>query len=54
MRGEIGGIRAKIGRLRDTMDARFDAMNAKFSGKFEVLDRDIQTLSRHVFGADPH
>lgn len=36
------------------MDARFDAMDAKFSGKFEVLDRDIQTLSRHVFGADPH
>lgn len=44
MRGEIGGIRAEIGRLRDTMDARFDAMDAKFSGKFEVLDRDIQAL----------
>lgn len=56
-----------IGGLRETMDARFEAMNArfetidahfetmdvKFTGKFEVLDRDIQALSRHVFGADP-
>jgi hypothetical protein len=32
------------------MDARFEAMNVKL----EMLDRDIQALSRHVFGADPH
>lgn len=44
---------AAIGGLRDTMDARFEALDAKFSGKFEVLDRDIQALSRHVFGTDP-
>jgi hypothetical protein len=65
MQSEIGGLRAQmqseIGGLRETvfarfeaMDARFEAFDAKFSGKFEVLDRDIQALSRHVFGADPH
>lgn len=42
-----------LGGLRETMDARFEALDAKFTGKFEVLDRDIQALSRHVFGADP-
>jgi hypothetical protein len=42
-----------LGALRETMEARFEAMDAKFTGKFEVLDRDIQSLSRHVFGADP-
>ena len=49
----ISGVRSEIGGLRETMDARFDAMDAKFSGKFEVLDRDIQALSRQVFGTDP-
>ena len=57
----IGGVRSEIGGLRDTMDARFetmdarfDALDAKFTGKFEILARDIQALSRHVFGTDPH
>ena len=57
----IGGVRSEIGGLRDTMDARFEtmdarfeALDAKFTGKFEILDRDIQALSRHVFGTDPH
>jgi hypothetical protein len=50
----IGGVRSEIGGLRETVDARFEAMDAKFSAKFDVLDRDIQALSRHVFGADPH
>jgi hypothetical protein len=55
----IGGVRSEIAGLRETMDARFvavdarfEAMDAKFSGKFEVLDRDIQALSRRVFGAE--
>ena len=54
VRSEIGGVRSEIGGLRDTMNARFEALDAKFTGKFEVLDRDIQALSRHVFGTDPH
>ncbi len=64
--GLESGLRAEIVGLRETMDARFaavdarfsnvdarfEAMDAKFSGKFELLDRDIQALSRRVFGAE--
>jgi hypothetical protein len=49
----IGRLDAKIDGLRETMDARFEALDAKFTGKFEVLDRDVQALSRRVFGTDP-
>ena len=54
VRSEIGGVRSEIDGLRDTMNARFETLDAKFTGKFEILDRDIQALSRHVFGTDPH
>ena len=54
VRTEIGGVRTEISGLRDVMDARFDAVDAKFDAKFDVLDRDIQALSRQVFGTDPH
>ena len=50
----IGGLRSEIDGLRQTMDARFEALDVKFTSKFEILDRDIQALSRHVFGTDPH
>jgi hypothetical protein len=53
LRAEVAGFRSEIGSLRETMSAKFDAVDSKFSGKFEVLDRDIAALSRHVFGADP-
>lgn len=60
-------LNSAIGGLRDTMDAKFDTMDAKFEGmraevnskfdtidvKLENMDRDIQALSRHVFGTDP-
>jgi hypothetical protein len=49
----VGGLREIMETRFETMDARFEAMDATFTGKFEVLDRDIQALSRHVFGADP-
>lgn len=49
----IGGMRTEIAGLRDTMDSKFDTLDAKFTGKFKVLDRDIQALSRHVFRSDP-
>ena len=59
VKATIGGVRSEISRLRDimgarfeTMDARFETLDVKFSDKFEVLDRDIQALSRHVFGTD--
>jgi uncharacterized membrane-anchored protein YhcB (DUF1043 family) len=45
----------------ETMDARFDAMQARVDSKFDIIsvklenmDRDIQALSRHVFGTGPH
>lgn len=44
----------------ETMDARFAAMEARVDAKFDIIsvtlenmDRDIQALSRHVFGTDP-
>lgn len=49
----ISRLEQRIDGLDAKMDARFEAMDAKFSSKFEVLDRDIQALSRHVFGTDP-
>ena len=61
VRSELGSVRSELDGLRQTMnarfesmDARFEALDAKFTGKFEILDRDIQALSRHVFGTDPH
>ena len=48
------GIRSEISGLRDTMNAKFDGIDAKFSGKFDALDRDIATLTRHVFGTESH
>lgn len=56
LEGRIGGLEGKVDAqltgLRETMDARFDAIDAKFTGKFELLDRDIQALSKRVFGAE--
>lgn len=51
--GMIGIVTTNFNR---TMDARFDAMNSKFeiiNVKLENMGRDIQALSRHVFGTDP-
>ncbi|HEU4849065.1 MAG TPA: hypothetical protein VFS93_01505 [Terrimesophilobacter sp.] len=42
-------VDTRIDSFRDVMDARFEAMNVKF----DLLDRDIQALSRRVFGTDP-
>lgn len=36
---EIGSFRTEIGSLRNEMNVRFDH-----------LDRDVQALTRHVFG----
>ncbi|MEO6943117.1 MAG: hypothetical protein ABI053_00210 [Lacisediminihabitans sp.] len=49
----VSDLREAIEARFETMDARFEAMDAKFSGKFEILDCDIQSLSCHLFGADP-
>lgn len=49
----LARVDTRIDSLRDVMDARFEALDTKFSGKFDLLDKDIQALSRRVFGTDP-
>ncbi|HEU4828759.1 MAG TPA: hypothetical protein VFT04_06160 [Gemmatimonadales bacterium] len=46
--------------LRESMDLRFAAQDSKLDARFGILesklenmDRDIQAISRHVFGTDP-
>jgi hypothetical protein len=39
----------------EAIEARFQAMDAKFEAltvKLEVMDRDIQALTRHIFGGE--
>jgi hypothetical protein len=62
--GLIGIVTTTLNR---TMNARFEGMNYRFEAmearvdskfdlintKLENMDRDIQALSRHVFGSDP-
>lgn len=36
----------------EAVDARFDALDARLSGKIALLDKDIETLTRRVFGDD--
>lgn len=42
-------LKTSIDSLREVMNARFDTVDSKI----EALDRDVQTLTRHVFGTDP-
>jgi hypothetical protein len=49
---KIGGVEAEIRGLRETMDAKFTAMDVKFTSKLEVLDKDIQALTRRAYGAE--
>lgn len=55
--GMIGIVTTNFNR---TMDSRFEAMRADVTAKFDIIDvklenmdRDIQALSRHMFGTDP-
>lgn len=58
--GMVGIVTASFNRNLDSkflmldgkVDSRFDALDVKFTAKFELMDRDIQALSRHVFGSD--
>ena len=50
--GLDSGLRGEISGFREAMDAQFQAVDAKFSEKFDVLHRDIQALSRRMFGTD--
>lgn len=48
-----------IGALRESMESKFDGLRGEVNGRFDAtnakidaLDRDVQVLSRRVFGAD--
>lgn len=67
MNARFEGMNYRFEALNSSMDSRFDAMEARFQSmearvdskfdiinmKLENMDRDIQALSRHVFGSDP-
>jgi hypothetical protein len=42
-------LTTSIDSLREVMNARFDTVDTKI----EALDRNVQSLTRHVFGTDP-
>ncbi len=48
-------LRTSIDGLRDVMDVRFGAIEGRLERletKVDGLDRDVQALTRHVFGTD--
>ena len=60
MNARFEGMSSSMNSRFEAMDARFEAMEARVDSKFDIIniklenmDRDIQALSRHVFGADP-
>lgn len=49
-------LRTSIDGVRDVMDVRFGSIEGRLDRletKVDGLDRDVQSLTRHVFGADP-
>lgn len=63
MNARFEGMNARFESMNyrfEAMDARFLSMEARVDAKFDIInlklenmDRDIQALSRHVFGTDP-
>ena len=49
LRTEVGSLRREMEFFRESIDAKFDTVNHKI----DSLDRDVQALTRHVFGTDP-
>lgn len=54
------GVDLRFGMFEAKVDARFAMSEAKIDARFATveakidnLDRDVQALARHVFGADP-
>lgn len=50
LRASIEGLGARIDGLREATDAKFTTIEVKL----DRLDRDVQALTRHVFGTDAH
>lgn len=55
LESSIGRVDAKIDAKFEIIEAKFEVVEAKFevvATKIDNLDRDVQALTRHVFGAD--
>ncbi len=53
IRTEVGSLRSEIGRVEGRIDALGVEMRTEFrrvDDRFDHLDRDVQALTRHVFG----
>ena len=48
----LGGLRAEISGLEKGLRGEISGLRAEMNARFELLDRDIQALSRRVFGAE--
>ncbi|WP_208322738.1 hypothetical protein [Salinibacterium sp. ZJ454] len=60
IRTEIGSLRNEMSLFRESVDAKIDGLREATDAKFDLvntkidsLDRDVQALTRHVFGTDP-
>jgi hypothetical protein len=60
MNARFEAMDARFETMSGIMDARFESMRTEMNAKFDIInvklenmDRDIQALSRHVFGTDP-
>lgn len=60
MNARFESMDARFESMSSSMNSRFEAMEARVDSKFDIInlklenmDRDIQALSRHVFGTDP-
>jgi hypothetical protein len=55
--GEIGSLRTELGgeisSLRTELRSEIGALRDITEVRFESLDRDVQALTRHVFGTAP-
>jgi Flp pilus assembly pilin Flp len=45
-------VDAKVDGLRGELNSRFEAVEARLGAKIELLDKDVQALTRRVFGED--
>ncbi|QTV79784.1 hypothetical protein [Microbacterium sp. NIBRBAC000506063] len=59
LRGEMTARFEAVDARFEAVDARFEVVDAKFEtlearlgAKIELLDKDVQALTRHVFGQD--
>lgn len=52
MTAGFSGLRGEMNARFEAVDARFEAVEARLGAKIELLDKDVQVLTRRVFGED--